>query len=104
MQVLAGIAGLDGYEQLVALLSDRSKHEVLKKGTRLGKQLAEGEEEEAAWRVLVGFWSTTIDHWHLLRDVYPSCAPSHCLYPMFYTFPSSQLTYYLLALSINLIP
>lgn len=60
MRVLACSSGVDDYEQLVALLSDKSEHEVLKKGTRLGKQLAEDEEEEAAWRVLIGFWSTMI--------------------------------------------
>ena len=42
--------------KLVALLSERSKHEVLNKGVKLRKQpvdLTEGEE--AAWRVLAGF-------------------------------------------------
>lgn len=42
--------------KLVALLSERSKHEVLNKGVKLRKQLVElTEGEEAAWRVLAGF-------------------------------------------------
>ncbi|CAL5089193.1 unnamed protein product [Urochloa decumbens] len=50
------------YEQLVALLTDRSEHEVLKKGVRLGKQLAteSEQEEEMVWRLLAEFWSALI--------------------------------------------
>jgi hypothetical protein len=43
---IAGAAAADEYEQLVTLLSERSEHDVLKKGVRLGKELAEGEQEE----------------------------------------------------------
>ena len=47
---------MEEYEKLVALLSERSKHEVLNKGVKLGKQLVElTEGEEVAWRVLAGF-------------------------------------------------
>ncbi|CAL5079060.1 unnamed protein product [Urochloa decumbens] len=50
------------YEQLVALLTERSEHEVLKKGVRLGKQLAaeSEQEEEMVWRLLAEFWSALI--------------------------------------------
>ncbi|CAN6197202.1 unnamed protein product [Urochloa humidicola] len=50
------------YEQLVSLLTERSEHEVLKKGVRLGKQLAaESEQEkEMVWRLLADFWSALI--------------------------------------------
>jgi hypothetical protein len=52
------------YRQLVELLSAAgSKHEVLKEGARLGEQLVElmkGEEEEAAWKALAGFWCEMI--------------------------------------------
>jgi hypothetical protein len=51
------------YRQLVELLSAAgSKHEVLKEGARLGKQLVElmKGEEEAAWKALAGFWCEMI--------------------------------------------
>ncbi|CAL5076584.1 unnamed protein product [Urochloa decumbens] len=50
------------YEQVVALLTERSDHEVLKKGVRLGKQLAaeSEQEEEMVWRLLAEFWSALI--------------------------------------------
>jgi hypothetical protein len=52
------------YRQLVELLisAPGSKHEVLKEGARLGKQLVElmkGEEEEA-WKALARFWCEMI--------------------------------------------
>jgi len=55
-----GDAAANEYGQLVALLSDRSENEVLMKGVRLGKQLAEGEQEEMVWRLLAEFWSALI--------------------------------------------
>jgi len=49
------------YQDLVQLLSEDSKHEVLKNGVRLGKQLVElVEGEEAAWAMLAGFWAEMI--------------------------------------------
>ncbi|CAN6180642.1 unnamed protein product [Urochloa humidicola] len=48
------------YEQLVSLLTERSEHEVLKKGVRLGKQLAAESEQEMVWRLLAEFWSALI--------------------------------------------
>lgn len=63
-QVLAGgTAAPTEYEQLVALLSEKSEHEVLKKGVRLGKQLvaeSEQQQEEMVWRLLADFWSALI--------------------------------------------
>ncbi|KAK3126317.1 hypothetical protein QOZ80_7AG0554810 [Eleusine coracana subsp. coracana] len=53
------------YQKLLAqLMSEPSNHEVLKSGVRLGKQLAELTEgeggQEAAWKLLAGFWSEMI--------------------------------------------
>ncbi|XP_004955514.1 uncharacterized protein LOC101782748 isoform X1 [Setaria italica] len=50
------------YEQLVDhLLCANTKHEVLKNGARLGKELAELiEDEETAWKLLASFWSEMI--------------------------------------------
>ncbi|CAN6234691.1 unnamed protein product [Urochloa humidicola] len=52
----------DEYLQVVQLLSANSKHKVLKKGVRLGKQLV-GEiinGEETVWKLLSHFWSEMI--------------------------------------------
>nr|CAB3455624.1 unnamed protein product [Digitaria exilis] len=49
------------YQQVVETLSANSKHEVLKNGVKLGKQLVETiEEEETAWKLLADFWSEMI--------------------------------------------
>ncbi|CAN6352482.1 unnamed protein product [Urochloa humidicola] len=54
----------DEYMQLVHLLSANSKHEVLKNGVELGKQLVakiiNTEEEETIWKLLADFWSEMI--------------------------------------------
>ncbi|CAD6221405.1 unnamed protein product [Miscanthus lutarioriparius] len=46
------------YLELVQLLSEGSRHEVLQNGVRLGKQLVEelNEAEETAWAMLADFW------------------------------------------------
>ncbi|KAM3393579.1 hypothetical protein ACQJBY_014352 [Aegilops geniculata] len=45
------------YRHLVELLTARSKHEVLKDGAKLGKQLVElMEGEEVGWKALAEFW------------------------------------------------
>lgn len=46
------------YLELVQLLSEGSKHEVLQNGVRLGKQLVEelAEAEEIAWAMVADFW------------------------------------------------
>ncbi|RCV09403.1 hypothetical protein SETIT_2G025200v2 [Setaria italica] len=57
----AMLTPLAEYEQLVDLLCASTKHEVLKNGVRLGKELAELiEDEEIAWKLLAGFWSEII--------------------------------------------
>jgi len=49
------------YEQVIQLLSVNSRHEVIKKGVVLGKQLVElMEGQETAWMVLAEFWSEMI--------------------------------------------
>ncbi|RLN12099.1 hypothetical protein C2845_PM09G11620 [Panicum miliaceum] len=49
------------YQKLVELLSANSKHEVLKKGVKLGKQLVETiDSEEMVWKLLAEFWSEMI--------------------------------------------
>jgi len=49
------------YEQVIQLLSVNSRHEVLRKGVVLGKQLVElMEGQEIAWMVLAEFWSEMI--------------------------------------------
>nr|CAB3451855.1 unnamed protein product [Digitaria exilis] len=49
------------YQQLIETLSQNSKHELLKNGVKLGKQLVETiEEEEMAWKLLADFWSEMI--------------------------------------------
>ncbi|PWZ39993.1 hypothetical protein Zm00014a_011696 [Zea mays] len=51
----------DEYQDLVALLSERSSHVVVKNGARLGRQLVElVEGEETAWAILAGFWAEMI--------------------------------------------
>ncbi|RCV09401.1 hypothetical protein SETIT_2G025000v2 [Setaria italica] len=51
----------DEYQKLVELLGANSKHEVLKKGVKLGKHLAETiDDEETAWKLLADFWSEMI--------------------------------------------
>lgn len=45
--------------RLVELLSEQSKHQVLKDGAELGKRLAQGAEE-AAWKALADFWSEMV--------------------------------------------
>ncbi|CAM0953757.1 unnamed protein product [Alopecurus aequalis] len=50
-------------QRLVRLLSARSKHQVLKDGAELGArlaQLAQGGEEDVAWKALAAFWSETV--------------------------------------------
>ncbi|CAL5091573.1 unnamed protein product [Urochloa decumbens] len=49
-------------QQLIQVLSANAKHEVLKEGARLGKQLLElaVEGENAAWKLLAEFWSEMI--------------------------------------------
>ncbi|XP_062186345.1 uncharacterized protein LOC133889939 [Phragmites australis] len=49
------------YQHLVELLSVDSRHEILKNGARLGKQLVElTEGEDTAWNLLADFWSQMI--------------------------------------------
>ena len=51
----------DEYQKLVHLLSENSKHEVLKNGVELAKQLVEKiNGEEMAWKLLADFWSEMI--------------------------------------------
>ncbi|CAM0953755.1 unnamed protein product [Alopecurus aequalis] len=60
---MASMAPEAGDQQLVRLLSARSKHQVLKDGAELGAQLAQlaqGGEEDVAWKALAAFWSETI--------------------------------------------
>jgi hypothetical protein len=46
---------------MVELLGEESKHEVMKRGARLGKQLVEMVPyEETGWRILTNFWSELI--------------------------------------------
>uniref|UniRef100_M8CZ49 Uncharacterized protein n=1 Tax=Aegilops tauschii TaxID=37682 RepID=M8CZ49_AEGTA len=48
-------------QQLVKLLSEQSKHHVLKDGAELGRLLTElPEGEEVAWKALAEFWSDTL--------------------------------------------
>ncbi|WVZ83768.1 hypothetical protein U9M48_030873 [Paspalum notatum var. saurae] len=63
--VAASSAEEDEYNKLISLLEQgRAKHhQVLANGVELGKQLAgvqESEGQEAAWRLLAGFWSGMI--------------------------------------------
>ncbi|CAL5010233.1 unnamed protein product [Urochloa decumbens] len=49
------------YQQLMELLGANSKHEVLKDGVKLGRQLVEAiDGEETAWDLLANFWSEMI--------------------------------------------
>ncbi|TVU40967.1 hypothetical protein EJB05_14453, partial [Eragrostis curvula] len=49
------------YRKLTELLSANSKHEVVKNGVKLGKQLVEEiNDEETAWKLLADFWSEMI--------------------------------------------
>lgn len=51
----------DGCQKLVRLLSEHSKHEVVKDGVKLGKQLVDTMEyEETMWKLLAEFWSEMI--------------------------------------------
>ncbi|CAM0150431.1 unnamed protein product [Urochloa decumbens] len=51
----------DECKKLIELLSENSKHEVLKNGVKLGKQLVETiDDEETAWKLLADFWSEMI--------------------------------------------
>jgi hypothetical protein len=51
----------DEYQQLVEVLSTKPKHEVLKNGVKLGKQLVETiNDEEMVWKLLADFWSEMI--------------------------------------------
>jgi len=60
-QALADSSSTLDYQQLVQLLSAKSKHEVLRNGVELGKQLVETiDGEERAWKLLAGFWSEMI--------------------------------------------
>ncbi|CAM0150433.1 unnamed protein product [Urochloa decumbens] len=49
-------------QQVIEVLSAEAKHEVLKEGARLGKQLLElmVEGEDTAWKLLAEFWSEMI--------------------------------------------
>lgn len=63
-RALVGVRGAWNPERLVQALSAGSEaHHVLKNGAELGKRLVElaaDEGEEAAWEVLVDFWSNMI--------------------------------------------
>uniref|UniRef100_A0ACD5YRR9 Uncharacterized protein n=1 Tax=Avena sativa TaxID=4498 RepID=A0ACD5YRR9_AVESA len=68
---IAVITPEDDCQQLVELLSARSKHKVLRNGMTLGGRLAElvgvqetglVEAEETVWKALAGFWSEMILH------------------------------------------
>ncbi|KAM3355438.1 hypothetical protein ACQJBY_025925 [Aegilops geniculata] len=62
-RALAGGIMLVEYCSMVELLGDESRHEVVKKGARLGKQLVElipEEETETGWHILANFWSELI--------------------------------------------
>ncbi|CAM0150432.1 unnamed protein product [Urochloa decumbens] len=67
-RVIAGCTGGDSLtpeakcQQLVEVLSAKTKHEVLKEGARLGKQLVDltVEGDDAAWKLLAEFWSEMI--------------------------------------------
>uniref|UniRef100_K4A041 DUF4220 domain-containing protein n=1 Tax=Setaria italica TaxID=4555 RepID=K4A041_SETIT len=69
-RVLAGCTAGDSLtpeancQQLIEVLSADAKHEVLKEGARLGKQLlalvVEGEDDTALWKLLAEFWSEMI--------------------------------------------
>ncbi|TVU40968.1 hypothetical protein EJB05_14454, partial [Eragrostis curvula] len=49
------------YQKLIGLLSANSKHEVVKNGVKLGKQLVEEiNDEEMVWKLLADFWSEMI--------------------------------------------
>ncbi|TVU40990.1 hypothetical protein EJB05_14478, partial [Eragrostis curvula] len=49
------------YQMVVDVLGEYSKHEVLKNGVSLGKQLVElAEGEGTSWKLLAGFWSEMI--------------------------------------------
>ncbi|GJN10363.1 hypothetical protein PR202_ga28451 [Eleusine coracana subsp. coracana] len=49
------------YQQLIELLSTNSKHEVVKNGVKLGKQLVESfSDNETTWKLLVDVWSEMI--------------------------------------------
>lgn len=62
MRVLAMArrGGDGGYKKVMELLTEKSEHEVVKNGVRLGRQLMELEDEAAAWRLLAGVWSEMI--------------------------------------------
>lgn len=63
MRALAGRAARPAaeseYDKLVSLLQERAENEVLRNGVKLAEKL-EREGEEAAWRLLAGFWSQMI--------------------------------------------
>ncbi|KAF7034063.1 hypothetical protein CFC21_045116 [Triticum aestivum] len=49
------------YDIMVQLLGEESRHEVVKRGARLGKQLVELiPDEETGWHILACFWSELI--------------------------------------------
>ncbi|XP_045090359.1 uncharacterized protein [Aegilops tauschii subsp. strangulata] len=49
------------YGSMVELLGGESRHEVVNKGARLGKQLVElVQDEETGWHILASFWSELI--------------------------------------------
>jgi hypothetical protein len=49
------------HQNLIALLDERSKHEVVKRGVRLGKQLVDlVSNEDIGWGILAMFWSEMI--------------------------------------------
>ena len=51
----------DDYQKLVELLSANAKHEMLKNGVELGKQLVETiNDKETTWKLLADFWSEMI--------------------------------------------
>ncbi|XP_052163416.1 uncharacterized protein LOC127780537 [Oryza glaberrima] len=65
MRVLAMVVSQGGggggrYEEEMKLLTEKSEHDVVKNGVRLGRQLMELEDKEEAWRLLAGVWSEMV--------------------------------------------
>uniref|UniRef100_A0ACD5Y630 Uncharacterized protein n=1 Tax=Avena sativa TaxID=4498 RepID=A0ACD5Y630_AVESA len=49
------------HQNLIAMLNDRSEHDVVKRGVRLGKQLVDlVSNEDVGWGILARFWSEMI--------------------------------------------
>lgn len=79
MRVLAMArrGGDGGYKKVMELLTEKSEHEVVKNGVRLGRQLMELEDEAAAWRLLAGVWSEMILYVARRRTSARTPTPSH---------------------------